>query len=203
MVKTVHPLQVEPGLVLDIGMLTLQWARVEFTLKKIVVGLVTTNAPIGLLLAGDLGFRAMENFITCVIESKPQSKKLLWADLEALLAEARRLYALRNSFVHNTWQTGDDKDETPHLLVIRFRGKIQIYPETWGGDQREQIIEETVHLLIGLNTLARKHGLFRSFDRWEKRATSQGTVAQQRLANPRGRSPKTIEVLTRLRALSE
>ena len=203
MPKNSHPLEIDFRLVCDVGMLAIQWGRVEWTLKKIVIAVVGAKAAPGLLLTGDMGFRALANFLSCVVQSKPKGKERLMADLETLLEEGYRLYALRNSFVHNVWTSDEEPSEDERLLVVRFRGKIQLYSEHWSDDQRSQIVDDVVAYLIGLTELARKHRLFKPFHDWEKRAVSEGTVDQLRPARPRGRSPKTEEVLRRLRALPE
>lgn len=200
MPTTSHPLDIDPPLVLNIGMLAIQWARVEFVLKKITVSLLGAEAPNGLLLTGDMGFRAIDNFISCVIESKPAKHEKMTAGLALLMEEARRIYALRNSFVHNSW-IGGDQDTHYNLLVVRFRGKIQLYSEHWTEKQLSAAVQETIDLLIALTAFAKKNRLFKTFHKWEKQATSQGTHGEPRQARPRGRSPKTEELLTQLGAL--
>jgi hypothetical protein len=195
MARTIHPLDIDARLVIDVGMLTIQWARVEFTLKKILIGILKAEAPVGLLLTGDLGFKAIQNFTDCYLEANPSA--ILATELSQLMKEAARLYSIRNSFVHNTWHPEASADKH-HLLVVRFRGRVQLYSEVWSDQQRANAIEETIALLTGLSSFGQKHGLFIAFDEWERQASSPETLAPRRLANPRARSPTTEELLRQL-----
>jgi len=199
MAQRFHPLAIDPNLITNVGLIAIQWARIEFTLQKMVVGILDAHAPTGLLLSANVGFRALQDFISCYVQSNPPQGPDFASDLEALIGEAQRLYAIRNKFVHQSWHPENGKDE---LLVLRFRGKIQIYSERWSETQIATAAQETVELLTALTELADAYALFDRFEEWEQQTPLSETIAPLRLAQPPVRDPKTIEVISRLKSES-
>lgn len=199
--SAIDPLDIPPRLVIDIGMIAVQWARVEFILQKMIVGMLGAEASTGLLLATGLGARSMTDFVSCYIEAAQFDDPSFGSDLPALMLEYNRLAGIRNSLLHNTWHP--DAEDEQHLLVLRFKGKVRVLEELWSADQREAVIDDIICLLQALSNFGTKFNLFAAFDRWEKQATSAGKVAPRQTAQPPARSPKIEEVLSRLLSSEE
>jgi hypothetical protein len=147
--RIVHPLEINPKLVLHVGMVAIQWARVEFTLSRMTVGLLKSDAPIGLLLTSDLGFQTIQHFIACYVQTNHPHGPDFGEEITALIGEADRLRIIRNSLVHNSWHP--DEEDEHRLLVLRFRGKIRMYSEVWPDPVLVQVVEHLIELLRGLS----------------------------------------------------
>lgn len=196
--RIVHPLEINPKLVLHVGMVAIQWARVEFTLSRMTVGLLKSDAPIGLLLTSDLGFQTIQHFIACYVQTNHPHGPDFGEEITALIGEADRLRIIRNSLVHNSWHP--DEEDEHRLLVLRFRGKIRMYSEVWPDPVLVQVVEHLIELLRELSDFIQKYNLLESFDEWERRSPSPDTLAPRQLADVPARNPKTTDILSRLRS---
>jgi hypothetical protein len=196
--KIVGPLKINPSLVLHVGMIAIQWARVEFTISRMIVGLLKSDAPVGLLLTSGLGFQTIQHFIACYVQTNHPHGPTFEDEITVLMGEADRLRIIRNSLVHNSWHP-DELDEH-RLLVLRFRGKIRMYSEVWPEPLLLQIVEELLDLLRGLSKLIQRYDLMESFNEWERRSPSPDTLAPRQLADVPARSPKMTDILNRLQS---
>jgi hypothetical protein len=198
MANRIHPLEISPRLVLHVGMVAIQWARIEFTLSKLMVGLLRAEAPVGLLLTSGMAFQTIKNFVACYVEANPLDGPIFCEELTTLIEEADRLRIVRNSLVHNSWHP--DEVDQHHLLVLRFRGRIKIHSEVWSDEQFTAIIQDMIDLLGGMAAFLEKYNLQKAFLEWEQLSSSPEAIAPRRLAEIRERSPRTVEILRQLRS---
>ena len=201
MAKSVDPLKLNPKLVLHVGMIAIQWARVEFTLSRMMVGLLKSDAPVGLLLTSGMGFQTIQHFVACYVQTGHRHGPDFGEEILAVIEEADRLRIVRNSLVHNSWHPDDPSEHL--LLVLRFKGKIRMYSEIWPDHLFQQVVEDMLGLLGALASLIRKYKLMESFEAWELRSPSPETLAPRQPADVPVRNPKTTEILFRLQSWTE
>lgn len=198
--KNIEPFDISHRLVLAVGMVAIQWARVEFTMQKLVIGLLKANGPVGFMLTSGLGNRAMTDFLGVVAESaRPDAfTPQFSADLKLLVSEFNRVQTQRNKVVHNTWP--ESNNATALALVARFKGKVQFREELWDVSDVERIADDTVALLTDLNCFARLHRLFEPMEEWEQHASSIGTPLEPVPPAFQNRDPNLTELSRRLRS---
>ena len=197
MTVEVDAFDIEPKLVTAIGMLAIQWARVEYTLQRTALSLLGAPATNGFILTTNLGFKTLSEFILACTSAPPLEGTELADDLATLMSEAQRIIGIRNGLVHNTWPTPRGAVNFTSL-VIRFKGKIRLREEAWTENQIGKLIEETVELLEALTELLLKHKIFISLPSRDDSLPSQERFPSPLPAQPPARNPKTEEVVSRL-----
>jgi hypothetical protein len=198
--KNIEPFDISHRLVLAVGMVAIQWARVEFTMQKLVIGLLRANGPAGFMLTSGLGNRAIADFLGVVAESaRPDAfAPQFGADLKLLVSEFNRVHTMRNKVVHNTWP--DSSDDKALALVARFKGKVQFREEVWEVSDVERVADDTVALLTDLNCFARLHRLFDPMDEWEQHVSSTETPQEPVPATFQNPDPNLKELSRRVRS---
>lgn len=199
MADTVEPFDVNPRLVLAVGMLAIQWARVEFTVQKIIVGLLQSDGPIGLMLASNMGNRSISEFLGAFQQAvKSDSYDADFApSLRVLITEFDRILGIRNRIVHNSWPNNFSENQAL-ALVVRFKGNTRLHEELWEISDIEGVIDDTVQLLTTLTLFAQKYDLFGPMHAWEKHASSVGTPDEPKTPVYQNLDPKMIKLAHQL-----
>ncbi|GLS36068.1 hypothetical protein GCM10010869_16570 [Mesorhizobium tianshanense] len=199
--NTVEPFDVNPRLVMAVGMLAIQWARVEFVFQKIIVGLLQSNGAVGLMLASNMGNRSVSEFIRTFASSvRPEIFDVDFApSLQTLIAEFDRILGIRNRIVHNSWPHNISDDQAL-ALVARFKGSVRLHEEVWDIATMEGVIDDTVQLLTTLTFFARRYDLFAPMNEWEERAASTEIPEEPKPPVYQNLDPKMIALSIRLRS---
>ena len=187
---------VEPRLVVAIGVIAIQWARIEWTLQKIAIGVLGSDVSKSIALVGNLGFRALEQYLSALIHATPTHGPEFVRDLSTLLGESRRLYGIANSLTNNTWPNALNEREYIGRTVTLKGSKI-LFEEIWTEKQINIVVEELLDLAGVLQALGKQYRLFDSFKAWKEEKISQKEDAAHLLARTSMPSPAFLEILAR------
>ncbi|NKX64201.1 hypothetical protein HEP89_08805 [Labrenzia sp. 5N] len=181
MANTVEPLDVNPRLVHSVGMIAIQWARIEFTFQKILIAIIDADGAAGLMLTSNLGNRTISDFVkTYASEIKSsEATEDYGSELTLLANEFDRLLGIRNRIVHNTWPQ-NLSDEQAVALVVRFKGKSRVHEEVWDLDAIALLVQDIVDYLDSLTRFAVRYDLFKPMHSWEQRTTSTRKPSEPR-----------------------
>ncbi len=189
---------VEPRLVVAIGVIAIQWARIEWTLQKIAIGILGSDVSKSIALVGNLGFRALEQYLSALIHAAPTHGPEFVRDLSTLLGESRRLYGIASSLMGNTWP--DALSEREYIgQSVTLKGSKVVFEEIWTEKQINLVVEELLDLADALRALGKRYQLFGSFEAWKKEQISKKEGAERLLARTSMSSPALIEILKRLK----
>jgi|GEM_PF-3061747 len=189
---------VEPRLVISVGVVAIQWARIEWALQKIAIGVLGSDVARSVVLTTNLGFRALEQYLSALLHTTPTHGPEFVHDLSTLLGEARRLHEIANTLIGNTWPDALSERDFIGQTVALKEGKI-LFEEVWTDKQINIVIDDLIDLMEALQGLGAQYRLFDPIEAWKKNESSRNKGSERVLARLSVRSPATLDVLSRLK----
>jgi hypothetical protein len=176
-----------------IGRLAITWSRLEFVTYLLGVCLLQGKAQNSFILFGSLGNRTVIDFLNTFADAKLEKAEGFGDDLRTLATELNRLLALRNRIVHGNWDT---ESKVPTNIVMRFKGKVRDFDETWSLDAINTVSEETAELHCAIMDFATRYHLWSYWQR-HLRETEQEESDPPRPAEILCRNPNMTKLVRR------